>query len=275
MKQLISLLKKPVSVIVLFLPVSVSAGNIYHLPAGAAEAGMGSVCVMQTGFWSSFQNQASLAFNNYLSAGINYENRFSLKELGTRIAGIIIPAGNASLGMIYSHFGYSCYRREMAGLGCGLLLSENLAAGIQIDYFTEKTPGEYGNHQAVICEAGLLVTPRENIRIGVHIFNPVPNSLRKVFMPVTIRTGVGIELDKGLFAGAEAEMSSGRRLVFKTGFDYEAVKNFRIRGGFCTENNAFSFGLGYTVKFLNLDLSFTTHEKLGITSCASMIFKIL
>jgi hypothetical protein len=94
-------------------------------------------------------------------------------------------------------------------------------------------------------------------------------------MPVTLKTGIGIELNQDLFAGVEAEMRSGRVLVLKTGFDYEAVKNIRFRGGFCTENNAFSFGLGYTLKFLNLDLSFTTHEKLGITSSASMIFKIL
>jgi hypothetical protein len=62
--------------------------------------------------------------------------------------------------------------------------------------------------------------------------------------------------------------------MIRTGFEYEAVKNLWLRGGFSTENSSFSFGLGYLLKSLKLDLSFATHEKLGITSSASLIFKI-
>jgi hypothetical protein len=250
------------------------SGDLYHLPAGAGEAGMGSVCIMKTGFWSSFQNQASLAYNKSFSIGINYDNRFNICELGTRTAGLIIPAGKASLGIVYSHFGYSYFRREMGGVACGLTLSDNIAAGIQIDYFSEKTTGEYENYQSVSCEAGIMIVPTDDIRIGIHIFNPVPNFLRKTFMPTTLKAGAGINLNKLLFAGAEAEMSSGKKLVLRGGFEYEAAKNFRLRGGFCTDNTSFSFGLGYLVKFINLDLGFATHEKLGVTSSVSLIFKI-
>ena len=87
------------------------------LHAGAGEAGMGYVCVMKYGFWSSFHNQALLANNNSFSFGINYENRFSIKELGTRSAGLIIPAGKASLGAVYSHFGYSDFKSEIDRTG--------------------------------------------------------------------------------------------------------------------------------------------------------------
>ena len=274
LKQLSSLLKKSVSVFIILLSLPASAGDPYHLPEGAGEAGMGSVCIMKTGFWSAFQNQALLAYNRSYSAGINYENRFNISELGTRMAGIVIPAGRASLGMVYSHFGYSCFRREMGGVACGLALGEKIAAGIQVDYFSERAAGEYDNFQSVTCEAGLTVKPQENIMIGLHIFNPVPNSVRRTPLPTSLRAGAGIELSKVLFAGAEAEMSSGKKLLFRTGFEYEAARNFRIRGGFCTENTSFSFGLGYLVKFLKLDLSFASHEKLGVTSSASLIFKI-
>ena len=83
-----------------------------------------------------------------------------------------------------------------------------------------------------------------------------------------------IELSKVLFAGAEAEMSSGEKLIHHTGFEYEAFEKFRLRGGFSTENTSFSFGLGYLLKSLQLDLSFATHEKLGITSGVSLVFKV-
>lgn len=242
--------------------------------AGAGEAGMGSVCIMKTGFWPSFRNQAILAYNTSLTVGFNYENRFNLWELGTRTAGIAVPAGKTSLGIIYSHFGYSDFKRSMFGLACGMPLGENLSAGVQVDYFLENASGDYESYHAVTCEAGLYFRPYEKVSVGVHIFNPVPNSLRKTIMPSSIRAGAGIELSKVLFAGAEAEMSSGEKLIIRTGFEYEVMKKLSLRGGFSSENYSFTFGLGYLFKSLKIDLSFATHDKLGITSSASLIFII-
>ena len=124
MKQLSSLLKISVSVFSVFLSLTASGGDPYRPSAGAGEAGMEYVCIMKNGFWTSFHNQASLAYNNSFSFGFNYENRFSIKELGTRSAGITIPAGKASLGAVYSYFGYTDFKREMTGLACGIKLSD-------------------------------------------------------------------------------------------------------------------------------------------------------
>jgi hypothetical protein len=263
-----------VSVLLFSLFLTAYCGNPFLNSAGAGEAGMGSVCIMKTGFWSSFHNQALLAYNKSFTTGLNYENRFNLLELGTRTAGLTIPAGKTSLGIIYSHFGYSDFKRSMFGLACGMPLGENLSAGVQIDYFLENASGDYENHHAATCEAGIYFRPSEKVSVGVHIFNPVPNSLRKTIMPSSIRAGAGIELSKVLFAGAEAEMSSGEKLIIRTGFEYEVLKKLSLRGGFSSENTSFTFGLGYLLKSLRIDLSFASHEKLGITSNASLVFTI-
>jgi len=271
-KHLYSLHRIIVSCLLLFLFQTGYGGNPYLNSAGAGEAGMGSVCIMKTGFWPSFRNQALLAFNTSLTAGFNYENRFNLWELGTRTAGLAIPAGKTSLGFIYSHFGYSDFRRSMFGLACGMPLGENLSAGVQADYFFENASGDYESMHSVTCEAGVFFRPSEKVSFGVHIFNPVPNSLRKTIMPSSIRAGAGIELSKVLFAGAEAEMSTGEKLIIRTGFEYEVMKKFWLRAGFSSENSSFTFGLGYLFKSLKIDLSFASHDKLGITSGASLIF---
>jgi len=273
LKQLSSLLKISVSSILIFFSLSASGGNPYRSPAGAAEAGTGYVCIMKPGFWSSFHNQANLPFVNSFHCGFNYENRFNIPELGTRTAGLIVPAGRVTLAGIYSHFGYTDFSRQMTGLASGMKLSEKISAGIQIDYFSEKSPGEF-NNQIITYEAGLVLVPNENTRIGIHIFNLVPGSLRKTFIPSAIRVGAGTYLNKSLFAGAEVEMSSGSNLLIRTGFDYEAVKNLWLRGGYSSENNSFSFGFGFMVKMVQLDLGVATHERLGVTSSMSLIFKI-
>jgi hypothetical protein len=274
LKQLSSLPKISVSFLLISLSLTSSGGNPYRFSAGAAESGMGLLYISRTGFWSSFRNQALLGYNTSFLAGVNYENRFGISELGTRTAGVIIPAGRSSLGIVYSHFGYPDFRRETGGISCGMTLSDNISAGVQVDYFAEKTSGEYDTNQTLTCEAGLLIKPFEKITIGIHVFNPVPNSIRKTFLPSTLSAGAGIELSKVLYAGAEAEMSSGEKLILRTGFEYEAFMKFWLRGGFSSENTSFTFGLGYLLKSIKLDLGFATHEKLGITSSVSLVFKI-
>ena len=269
-----SLHKIPVSLILIFTSLTSSGTDPYRPPAGAGEAGTGYVCIMKKSFWSSFHNQALLVQNGSLSFGVNYDNRFGISQLGTRTIGAVIPSGKASLGVLYSYFGYADFRRNTAGLACGLKLSERISAGAQIDYFAEMAPGEYEDVHLMTGEAGIVFSASENTMIGIHLFNPVPNSLRKSSMPSRIRVGAGTNLNNLLFAGAEAEMSTGGKLILRTGFEYEAVKEFWLRSGFSTENNSFSFGIGYLAKFVKLDLAFSTHEKLGITSSASLIFKI-
>jgi hypothetical protein len=274
LKQLFSLQKISVSVCISLLPYALNAGDPTYSPAGAAEAGMAYVSVMKTGVWSSFHNQASLAFAGSPSAGINYENRFGLKELGTSSAAVIIPSGRAVIGAVYSRFGSSDYRRHMAGLACGMHLSESFSAGVQVDYLCEKVYGEYNDIQFVTFEAGLLVKAGEKVNLGLAIFNPLPYSFRKNRMASTLRIGAGTRIGNGLFAGAEAEMSTGGTTDLRTGFEYEAGKSLVIRGGFRTKGSSFSFGLGYLVRQAAIDIAFNTHEKLGVTSSVSLIFKL-
>lgn len=268
-----SLLKISVSTFLTIFSFSAHAGNPL-LHAGAAEAGSANVCIMKTGFWSSIQNQASLAFNKSFSIGFNYENRFNISELAIRTAGVIIPAGKASLAAVYSHSGYSDLSRDFAGLACGLRITEKVSAGIQADYFYQRTIGEYNDNKRLTFEGGFVVELSENTRIGIHVFNPLPQKSNRVVLPSSLRIGAGTYLNKSLFAGAEAEMETGRRMLLRTGFDYEAGKNFLLRAGYCSENSSFSFGLGYKLKAVQIDLGFMSHEKLGITSSASLIFKI-
>jgi hypothetical protein len=254
--------------------LTAKAGDPFRPSAGAGEAGMSFACVTKKGFWSSFHNQALLPFNKSFSAGFSYEDRFGLSQLSTRTAAAVLPAGKAFLSGIYSHFGYGDFSRDMGGIGCGLKLSESLSSGVQIDYLSERSQGEYYQNSAVTFEAGVLITYSKNTQIGIHVFNPLPNSLRKKDLPSSLRVGAGTNFNDLLFAGVEAELSSGNSLVLRTGFEYEAFKKICLRGGFCTENTSFSFGTGFMTKLAKIDIGFLTHEKLGITSEISVIFKI-
>jgi hypothetical protein len=256
----------------LFISVTTHAGDPWRLSAGAGEAGTAFSCISGSTFWSGFHNQAILTGFNSFAAGINYENRFGMKELAVKSAAVIIPAGRAVLGGMYSNFGFSGFNRHSGALACGLKLSDKISAGTQIDYFSENTPLDYDIPGILTFEAGLLLEPKEDLRIGIHVFNPVRSMTGRMELPSRIRFGAGMLFGSSLFAGAEAEMSSGSRFCVRTGFDYESMKRIRLRGGFSTENTSFAFGIGYVLDNLRIDLGFMTHETLGITSSASMVF---
>ena len=269
-----SLQKISVSVCFVILSVNVFAGDLYRPAAGARQAGIAYTCVMRSDQWSSFHNQAGLALNKSISFGFNYENRFDIKELGTKSICVIIPAGKSSIGTVYSHFGYTDFTRQILGIACGLSVSEKIAVGVQLDYFSENIAEKYGNNQALTFELGALLSASENVKVGVHLFNPLPASIQSANMPSGLRVGAGVNLAKDLFAGIETEMVTGQKPDIRAGFEYEAAKKFWLRGGFSTANSSFSFGFGYSAKPALIDIGFSTHEKLGITSSISIIFII-
>ncbi len=269
-----SLLKIFASVLCITLNLAAYGNDPLRSAVSAKEAGMGVVCLTESSFWGSFRNQALLSENRNFSAGLNYENRFSLKELGTRTVALKIPSGKTSFGIIWSDFGYSVFRRNFTGVSCGLKLSEKVSGGIQIDYLTDRGADDYAVHHTVTYETGFIVKPSEKTAIGIHIINAVPGSLRKRFLPSMLTIGAGTKLSDVLYAGAEADMSSASGLTLRTGFEYSTAKNLWLRGGYSSENNAFCFGIGYLTKIVQTDLSFVTHEKLGVTTSVSMVFKI-
>ncbi len=273
LERLSSLQKIAVSLFLLFSSFSASGGDPPYYQPGAAEAGMGEVCIMRKIPMSFLDNQASLAFNQSFFAGITYNDRFSIKELGTRTVFMAFPSGKASIGLIYRHSGYSDYKRDIGGLACGIRLSDIMAAGVQLDILSERAAADYYDHMTLSCETGIIISPDEKTSIGIHVINPVPNSLRKEAMPLTVRAGAGTYLDRSLFAGLEAEMTTGGSLVLKTGFEYEVIKDLRLRGGFITKNNAFTFGIGYGVKMVIADIGFIIHDRLGTSTTVSIIFK--
>jgi hypothetical protein len=269
-----SLLKNSVPVCFAFLSLAASAGDPHFMPAGAGQAGMAYVSVMKNDFWSAFHNQACLTGINRFMTGLNYENRFGIPELGTSTAALIVPVSRATLGVIYSNFGCRDFRRQMTGVACSVPLSSNMSAGIQIDHFSEKSYGEYSTFHTVTFEAGIAGIIYKKVRFGVHLFNPVPASLRKREMISGLRAGAGFEPGKGLFAGVETEFTTDGKVDLRTGFEYELSKSLMLRGGFRTQHSSFCLGIGYRIRSAVIDIAFSTHDKLGITSSFSIVFNI-
>ena len=265
-----SLLKFTVPVCLILTPVAASAGDPHLLPAGAAQSGMAYVCVMKTDPWSAFHNPAALSFARCIMAGTAYENRFGLRELSTYTLAAIIPSSHATIGILGSRFGYHDFSRGQASLSCGLSLSKSLSAGIQADLYSERTYGDYRRFSTVTFEAGVIARLNDRVTAGIHLFNPLPSALRKRDMISSLTAGAGLNAGKGLFTGAEFEITTGGGKDLRLGMEYELSESVWLRCGFRTSHTSFCFGFGYRLRPLIIDLSFSAHDRLGITSAITL-----
>ncbi len=269
-----SLLKISLITSLLLFSVAVHSQNPYRLSAGAREVGLAYTTSSSTGFWASFHNQASLAHMHKLSLGINQDNRFGISELSNKTFGFIMPTGHGSLGAVYSYYGYSEYNRHTAGLAYGMKIGRMLSVGVQADLFSTRGSGDYQNTNELTFEIGALFKPISGLSIGLHTFNPLPNSLRNNDMPTVVTLGASYLFSDAFFTAIELESSNGGHNNIRVGLEYQAYENFYVRGGIMTDPAGLSFGFGYSGRVFQGNIGFITHENLGLTPSLSIVIFI-
>jgi hypothetical protein len=233
-------------------------------PVGGRSAGLANASVMLNDYWSLFQNQAGIAFFDSPEVGI-YHQRGLIKQLGNQAIGMALPTSNGTIGASCSYFGFSKYHEVKIGTAYSMLLDENLAAGVQLDYFYTHIDGFYGNAHSVAAEVGVIYQPLDNLYLGTHIFNPFQSAqvgnVEK--MPTIFRFGAGYKIHDEFLITAESEMDLARDPRFKAGLEYEVIDNFFLRTGITTNPVTNAFGIGYSWRNIVLDVSFTRHIVLG------------
>lgn len=238
---------------------------------GARSSAMGNTGVMCTDLWSVSHNQAGLGFYSHLAAGFHYENRFVIPEFSLGSLAFTMPTHSGTFGLSYSYFGYSAYHESKTGLAFGKSLNKWFSAGIQFNYLNTYIADETGNIHGMTIEAGIIAKPIPNLCIGMHIYNPTVSSFyglsEKEIIPVIFSLGAGYTYDDKLFIGIEAvknmEMAPAS---FKAGCEYNIKHHIYVRTGVIINDLiSHSFGLGFAMKKIMVDVAFSHQQILGYT----------
>lgn len=275
MCQKISLLKKLLTPALCLISIAVYTQNPYRLSAGARQVGLAYATVATNGFWASFHNQASLASMDKWSVGLNQDNRFGLSELSNKTFGMIIPSGKrGALGIVYSYYGYAEYNRHTMGLAYGMKLGEKLSAGLQTDLYSTRIAGDYRNRYDLTFEGGIQYRPVDELLLGLHAYNPLPTALHASDIPLVLRLGASYRFASSFLAIAELETSDRQYSNVRVAAEYEFAGNLLLRGGFMSNPLGYSFGGGYSGRFIQANMGFITHENLGLTPSLSVVIFI-
>jgi hypothetical protein len=259
--------------LVLFLVVK--AGND-DLPIGARSTGLANASVTLTDVWSAHHNQAGLGFLEKAAAGIYYENRFLIPELGLSAGVIAVPVKKGAFGLSIRNFGYQLYNESKVGLGYGRAFGDKLSIGMQLNLLNVRFADVYGARNAFTIEVGAIYKLNSNLTVATHINNPTRAKLTDLDadrLPTILRFGLRYQFSKKVFVAGEAQKDSYNKAQLRFGLEYMASNVFFLRAGIASNPINSSFGFGLKLKKLMLDFSGTFHQVLGFTPQFSLTYQ--
>lgn len=272
-------MKKLLLIITIIISTSTLFAYDFIHPMGGRAAAMGGTSVASHGLWAMQNNPAGMANLEKISLGLYYENRWMLPETAYKCGAFALPTKFGTLGVSFNQFGSSKYNENKFGLAYAKAFGRYLQIGLQLDYLLLKIGNEYGSFKAVTFELGIQSQVTDKLTLGTYIFNPVNFSFEQTLnherIPIVFRFGLAYKFTKDFIGQAEIEKNTDREGVsLRGGLEYEAVRNLYIRAGVQTNPGILSFGLGYAIRFAQINVAAQLHNELGSSVQIGMIFSI-
>ncbi|MBN2638489.1 MAG: hypothetical protein JXR65_05320 [Bacteroidales bacterium] len=258
-----------------FTTISAS-GQAWVDVQGARLSGMNYTSVAIQDFWNINSNPAGIAYLEKPGLGLNYSNRFSMKEMSTKSLAILWPVQWGVLAANVNYFGNSLYHETKAELVYARKLWSNFTAGIQLDYLNVAFGEGYGKNGRVTFGIGVQYVVLKDLTLGVYVYNPLDiryDTLQSLDIPFLFRAGLAYNFSDQVLASLETE-----RNIFlsywnlRAGFEYKPDNHFAFRTGVGLYQETFSFGAGYKWRNFNFDIGSTFHQQLGLSSQFSVIY---
>lgn len=247
-----------------------------NVPIGGRSAAMSGASVTADDFWAAHNNQAGMAYYKNIAAGVYYENRFLVKELGLKSFSFVCPIKKSGvIGLNVSNFGYSQYNETKVGLAYAMAFGPKFSAGVQLDYLYTHIGDVYGNKGVVTFEVGLRSEIIKNLVIAAHVFNPIGikvASYDKEKVPTIFKVGIAYTFPEKAVIAIETEKDLTRKPIFRAGLEYHIVKPIYIRVGISTNPTTNSLGAGFEFYKFKFDISASYHYVLGFSPQASLIY---
>ncbi len=243
---------------------------------GARSVALAGADVSLEGFWALRNNQAGLASVDKPAAGLFFENRYGIRELGFQSAGFVYPFKTGTIGITANYSGGELYNESLLGLAYGMKIFEGFSLGVQLDYMSSYTDTEEPfKNQAVTFEAGLLYALGEDVTVGFHAFNPLEVSMESetaiTLVPAVFSLGAAFHLAEGLQVSTELQKVTHKKESVKLGVEYEIVDKTYLRTGVATEPGLFTFGFETSWNAWKIQIASSMHEVLGFSPAISIL----
>lgn len=250
-----------------------------NFPVGGRSAGLAHTSVTLNDVWSAHNNQAGLALIKNPVAGIYYENRYLVREMGLSSVAAALPVNKTgTFALSYYRFGSSLFYDSKIGLGYGMKLGEKINAGVQLNHHTIGFGDIYGKRSTVSAELGILAQLTNELSIGAHVYNinrARINNNPNEYLVSYIRLGLNYKFSEQVFAVIEVQKDISNKPVFKAATEYKPGEVLYIRAGISNNPLFNAFGFGLDLKAFKIDIAANYHQQLGFSPQISIVYEFI
>ncbi|HCM60326.1 MAG TPA: hypothetical protein DIS74_08150 [Bacteroidales bacterium] len=246
-------------------------GEPLYVPHGADAIGTAFAVTASPGHWNCFHNQALMTDVTSSGVSASLVNRFMIPALSSKAVSAVIVMKPTPFGLVASHYGNADYCRIFTGLGSAVRIAKTVSLGVQIDYISERSIGEYRDLSHVTFEAGMTCLISKSLTLGLHIFNPV--SLLNT-IPSSIEAGLHWQQSDDLMLAFGSSKAGNEPLSVQCGLSWNVMDRLVLRSGYMSSPSAFAFGMGFRSGHLKSDAGFLLNGVTGVTSSITLTWTI-
>ena len=236
--------------------------------SGGRAAAMGGTAVCEQSIWSLQNNPAGLATLQGWHMGLYYENQWLLKETAFKSGGIAKSIANIGcIGLSVCQYGWSQFSENLFSVAYARDFGPYLQMGLLADWVWLHLGEAYPDRSTPSFELGVQSQITERLRLGATLFNPLNirfKTLNEDTLPVIIKFGLAYQFTEDFVGQFEMEKDSQRPGIrIGSGLEYVLFDRFSLRAGAQHNPNILSFGVGYLVRNIHVDVAAQLHQALG------------
>lgn len=242
--------------------------------SNAKTAAIGGAATTHQYVFSAIDNQAGLAGLNNFSVGINTKNSYLVEGLYSLSAAVGLPTKSGTFGAGLQYKGYEGFTALKANIAYGRKLFENLNIGASVNAY-QLSISNYGSTTVVNAQIGLQAKLSQQLLLGANINNPIKISLSEdgqSVLPTTITAGLRYQPSTKTAVYVEGEKNLTEAAIFKGGLSYEIANSFELMIGATSGVDAFTAGLSWQIKSLQIAFAGNYHTVLGFSPTLSLSF---
>ena len=131
-------------------------------------------------------------------------------------------------------------------------------------YSFAENPINLNNLHNFIFEIGIQKQLNRELVLGAHIFNPTTVKLNEEGnIPSLFKIGLRYNANQKVSVFTEGHLENNQNGSLHLGVEYKIIKEISLRTGFSTNPTKNSFGVGYTLSKIEIDVSVNKHQDLG------------
>ena len=241
---------------------------------GARSLGLGGTSLTMNDVYSVYNNPGAFGALESTAIGVNFENRFLLKELSTQSLAAGYHTENAgNFGLHFQQYGFNLYREFQGGLVYGRKLANHFYGGMSVQFHSIQLGENYGSRFTASGSLGVFYEASEALRFGVRVQNisrTVLSTFEDERLPTRFGLGMAYIFSEKVQWTVEAEKAVVHPLNIKSGLEIHPHEVIYLRLGVNSYPFQSTFGLGLQLGELSFDMAAIWHNQLGMSPSAGL-----